>query len=321
MAKYEAQHANPSGPGDTRPTAVQIVQDEELIGKLTDKVAFVTGANQGISLEIARALYVTRATVFLRVRDLNKGQEAIAKILSTSDHKFPNTLQAVELSLDSLESVRKATETFLTKSKQLNLLILNTGVMATPLSKTKDGFETQFGIIHLGHFLLANLLIPTLIQSSTPQFILRDSYDPWVSYIQSKTANIYFANELERRYGTKGVHRISMNPGNSTTILDQYLDQQTIEDAKKNTELMSYFKSPEQGAATAIYVAIGREWEGRGAIYLAECSQQGPTKSQNPLDTQDQGYASWAFNEPDAVKLWEISSELVGLERIHNSSD
>ncbi|KAH6985225.1 hypothetical protein EDB80DRAFT_756735 [Ilyonectria destructans] len=298
MSKYQAAHANPQGPGDARPSALEIVKDEGLVGKLADKVVFITGANQGIGLETARAIHATGATVFLGVRDLKKGQEA--------------KLQLIQLELDSLDSVRSSANDFLSKSSKLNILINNAGIMATPEGRTKDGSERQFGTNHLGHFLLFQLLKPVLLSSSTPSevrfhdlnFDESGSYDPWVSYGQSKTANIYFANELERRYGAKGLHGISLHPGSIATNLSQYLDPEVLKKATEDETSRRYFKSPSQGASTS----------GRGGRYLSDCVEQGPAAPDTtPLDLVDLGYAPWAYDQEKEGKLWKVSCELVGV--------
>ncbi|KAH6988843.1 hypothetical protein BKA56DRAFT_477314 [Ilyonectria sp. MPI-CAGE-AT-0026] len=338
MSRYQAVHADPQGPGDARPMALQIVKDEGLTGKLAGKVVFITGANQGIGLETARALHSTGATVFLGVRDLKKGQQAVDEILSLSQAK-EGSLHLIQMTLDSLDSIRSAAKAFLAQGSKLNLLILNAGVMATPAGKTKDGFETQLGVNHLGHFLLFDLLKPALLASSTPSFNSRivvlssmghrcgeirfqdlnfeekDSYDPWVAYGQAKTAAIYVANEIERRYGAKGLHALSVHPGSIATNLGQYLDPEIVKNMAKDTSSLRFMTNPQQGAATTVYAAISKDWEGRGGRYLAECTEQGPAKPETPaLSMEDLGYASWAFDEDKALKLWKVSCELVGIQ-------
>ena len=337
MSRYQAQHASPSGPGDARPTALQIVEDEKLVGALTDKVIFVTGANQGLGLETVRALHATGATIYLGVRDPEKGQNAIDDILSSSKTSA-KTLHLIEMSLDSLDSIRAAATAFLARSSKLNILILNAGVMAAPEGRTKDGFETQLGICHVGHFLLFQLLQPRLLESSTPGFNSRvvsltsnghrfseirfddinfdevGSYNSWFSYGQAKTANIYLANEIERRYGAQGIHALSVHPGSiGGTGLARYVDPEMVKQMVADKEKLRYMKSPGQGAATTTYAAISREWEGRGGRYLADCIEQGPAKPETPplVDVLDPGYAPWAYDVEKAKKLWDISCDLV----------
>lgn len=275
-SKYAAAHASPAGPGDARPTAADIVKDEGMTGKLGGKVFVITGCSAGIGIETARALITTGASktlrmwvmvitvcvyqdfgsiasgadLYLTARDMQKGQKVIQDLLASSSNTH-GKVELLHLELDSLQSVRDCAECFLKKSKTLNVLInnagmlakssasqitmqhhpvssipvhfhtftTNTGVMATPEGQTKDGFETQFGVNHLGHFLLFKLLEKTLLASATPAFcsrvvslsssghksspILFDDYDlkkagytPFKAYGQSKTANIYLANEV-----------------------------------------------------------------------------------------------------------------------------
>ncbi|KAK1844126.1 putative short-chain dehydrogenase [Colletotrichum chrysophilum] len=171
MSHYAAAHQNPQGPGDARPTALQIIEDENLVGKLAGKTIVITGANQSIGLDTARALYATGAYIILGVRSNEKGDKAIADIENTPNLPGRGSLQAVVLSLNSLDSVRKGVESFLAKSGgKLNILINNAGVIQQEKTKTVDGFESHFGTNHVGHFLLFQLLRPALLASVTPEF-------------------------------------------------------------------------------------------------------------------------------------------------------
>lgn len=137
-SRYAEVHKSPQGPGDARRTALDIVKDEGLEGKLAGKVFLITGCSSGIGIDTARALSATGAKLFLGVRDVAKGESALADILE------PGRVELLKIDLNSLESVREAAKTFLQKSKSLNVLVNNAGVMATPQGKTADGFETQF---------------------------------------------------------------------------------------------------------------------------------------------------------------------------------
>ncbi|GKT46450.1 WW domain-containing oxidoreductase [Colletotrichum spaethianum] len=332
MSRYASSHVSPKGPGDARPTALQVVNDEGLICKLSGKVVLVTGANSGIGVETARAIHATGATLFLTARDLAKARQAVDSVKNGPGPKSDAPIHAIELRLDSLASVRSAAKAFLSKSDKLNLLILNAGVMATPEGKTEDGFETQFGTNHLGHFFLFQLLKPALLAASTPEFqsrvisvssmahrfgkvrfddfnFTKDPYEPWSAYGQSKTANIYFANEVERRYGSKGLHALSLHPGIIATNLSQYLPKEHLESIAKDEALQKNMKSIPQGAATTIYAAISKEWEGRGGKYLSDLVEQGPADMGSQSEP---GYAPWAYDEVSAKQLWEESNKLVG---------
>ena len=233
-ARWAADHANPDGPGDARPTALSIIEDEHLINQWTEKVVFITGATGGIGLETARALHATGAHLFLPVRDVKKGEAVAQDIAATSAGK--GKIDLLPLDLNSLKTVKECVADFLMRSKRLHVLVLNAAVMATPKGRTEDGFETQWGVNHVAHFLLFQLLKPTLLASSTPQFnsrvvclsssahgqspvlfgdfdLEKRGYDPWIAYGQTKTANIYLATEIERRYATRGLHANAVHPG------------------------------------------------------------------------------------------------------------
>eukprot|EP00243_Klebsormidium_subtile_P004274 TRINITY_DN1813_c0_g1_i1.p1 TRINITY_DN1813_c0_g1~~TRINITY_DN1813_c0_g1_i1.p1 ORF type:complete len:246 (+),score=36.54 TRINITY_DN1813_c0_g1_i1:90-740(+) len=207
--------------------------------------------------------------------------------------------------------------------------------MATPEGQTKDGFETQFGTNHLGHYLLFLLLKPTLLASSTPTFhsrvvslssaghrrspILFDDldlkkvgYQPFTAYGQSKTANIYLATEIERRYGSQGLHATAVHPGGIITELGRHMDPAMLK-SMVTPELQLKFKSPEQGAATTVWAAVGKEWEGKGGKYLEDCSESQPLP-ENVSGALVPGYAKHAYDEQAAKKLWGLSLELVGVD-------
>lgn len=220
--------------------------------------------------------------------------------------------------------------------------------MSTPAnSKTVDGFELQFGTNHLGHFLLFQLLQPLLVKSSMPDFHSRvvavtssghrmagiqwadinfegpGRYNPRLAYAQSKTANIYMMNEIERRYGSgsgsghdsgnkkKGrVHGLSVHPGGIFTGLQKFVSDDVL-DKLKEPETFRYMKSPEQGAATTVLAAVGKEWEGVGGKYLEDCKESGPARPDHR--NVDPGYAEHAFDQESAMRLWEVSLKMVGL--------
>ncbi|PQE16138.1 WW domain-containing oxidoreductase protein [Rutstroemia sp. NJR-2017a BVV2] len=293
MSRYAEAHLNPSGPEDARPTALQIIEDERVKGNLIGKVIIITGTSSGIGIETARALSLTGARLLLTARDLSKADAALNGILE------PGRVEIVEMDNTSLSSVRAAAKAILEKlNNQVNILINNAGIMAMPkLEYTKDGFEMQFGVNHIAHFLLFQLLKPALLASASAEFSSRvvnlsssahhvasinesgnynfekTEYNEWVSYGQSKTANIYMANEIERRYGSQGLHATSIHPGGIMTGLMQHVDPTVLSGMSKDEELIKTMKSPEQGAATTVWVAIGQEWEKKGGEYLADCGK------------------------------------------------
>ncbi|KAL1611920.1 hypothetical protein SLS60_000143 [Paraconiothyrium brasiliense] len=331
MSRYAEAHVSPQGPGDARPTAIQIIKDEGAEGKLVGKVVVITGTSSGIGIETARALSLTGAKLLLTARNLEKAKTALGDILE------PGRVELVEMDNTSLESVRNAGRTILMKSNnQVNILINNAGIMALQkLEKTKDGFEMQFGVNHLAHFLLFQLLKPALLGSATPEFSSRvvnlsssahhvaginesgnynfekTEYSDWVSYGQSKTANIYMTNEIERRYGSRGLHATSVHPGMIATGLMQHMDPAMLENFKNDKSAYFQMKSPEQGAATTVWAAIGKEWENKGGEYLAECGKT--TRGNDKREVSGVGFSGWAYDPKEEARLWKDSLEMVGL--------
>ncbi|GAM82725.1 hypothetical protein ANO11243_007110 [Dothideomycetidae sp. 11243] len=323
-SKYTAAHKSPAGAGDSRPTALQIVKDEGRNGQLGDKVMLITGCSSGLGIETARALFATGATLFVTGRDPERVKSALPDIFESDRVHF------LRLDLNTLDSVRSCASEFLMMSRTLNVLINNAGVMHTPEGRTMDGFETQFGTNHLAHFLLFNLLTPTLLSSSMSDFASRvvnlsssghriagiqfddlnfekQPYNGWLAYGQSKTANIYMANEIERRYGEKRLHAISVHPGSILSGL-----QKTVPDEMrqqwKHESVQKVMKSPAQGAATTVFAAISKELEGKGGIYLENCTVASQVK--DGAQMRDPGYAVHAFDQEKEGRLWTESLKM-----------
>lgn len=326
--KYASVHQSPTGPGDARPTALQIIKDENLENKLAGKVIIITGCSSGIGIETAHALFATGATLYLTARDLTKAKAALPGLI-TSDR-----VHLLELDLDSLESVRACASDFLSKSKTLNIFIANAGVMACPVGRTKDGFELQMGTNHLAHFLLFNLLKPTLLASATPEFnsraiflssvahryaepnfdnlFLEGAYNEWISYGQSKTASNWTANEIDRRYGAKGLRAFSVHPGGIQTELGRHLPEEGAKAMLNDPVLAKLWKSPEQGAATTVFAATSKALDGMGGKYLEDCQISRPWTE---ADGQwGPGYAAWAYDAEKEGRFWKMSLDLVGLK-------
>jgi NAD(P)-dependent dehydrogenase (short-subunit alcohol dehydrogenase family) len=229
------------------------------------------------------------------------------------------------LDLTSLDSVREFAAWYLDRHDELHLLINNAGVMYTPFGHTAEGFELQFGTNHVAHFLLTCLLVPALLAGAPsrvvnlssaghagsdivwddPNFERRD-YDKFAAYGQSKTANILFSVELERRLGDRGVHAYAVHPGMIATELARHMTRDDMaalqERARRNPSGgMPPRKTLEQGAATSVWAATAPELDGHGGTYLADCR------------VTDQ-HAPWARDPGSAARLWALSETLVGQE-------
>jgi len=297
-------------------TAAEILRGVDLSGK----VALVTGASGGLGLETARSLAAAGATVCLAARDAAKTEAAVAELRRAVEGA---ALESLSLDLASLASVRTAAGTLRSRHDRLDLLINNAGVMATPLGRTADGFEMQFGTNHLGHFLLTLLLAPALLAAAPSRVVNLSSgghvisdvlwddpgferrpYDKWVAYGQSKTANVLFAVELERRLGARGVHAYAVHPGMIMTDLGRHLtsdDIAALQSMAKDSPGggLPPFKSIPEGAATTVWAATAPELAAHGGTYLADCAISAD-------------HAPWALDADAAQRLWALSEEMAG---------
>jgi NAD(P)-dependent dehydrogenase (short-subunit alcohol dehydrogenase family) len=334
-SKYYKVHATPRGANDARPTALRIINDEDLEGKWSDKTVLITGGNAFVGAETARALHTTGATVYITVRDTAKGQKAIDEIMKT-DPASKAPIHMITMDLTDFDSVRAGAADFLKQSgNKLNLLICNAGVMAIPFALTKDGFETQFQTNYLAHFLLFQLLKPALLASSTKEYNSRvimlaseshrsnevrfddynwkEGYRPDKAYGQSKTATVYMANSIDRRFGSQGLHALSVHPGAIRTNLSAHLAKM-IEPLWQIPAIKAREKTAAQGAATPVYAAVSAEWEGKGGRYLSNCMVMGPFQGKEGFEVMDEGYAPWAYDEEKQDRLWTDSLKMIGME-------
>jgi NAD(P)-dependent dehydrogenase (short-subunit alcohol dehydrogenase family) len=294
-------------------------------------VAVITGATSGIGLETARALSATGATLFLTARDLPKAKTSLLEILE------PGRVSLVEMDNTSVESVRNAAATILTNSNGLiNILINNAGTMGiSNLTLTEDKHEIHFAVNYLSHFLLFQLLRPALLASATSNFCSRvvnvassahragnldhlvnsnfedGKYDHGVAYANSKLATVYMANEIDRRYGHMGLHATSLHPGAINTNISRNIGPEFVAQLMSNPKVLKILKSAEQGAATTVVAAIGKDWEGKGGKYLEDCEEarRGPDDS----DAFGVGWVRQTYNSENERRLWMESLKILGM--------
>lgn len=293
---------------------------------LTHKNAIVTGGSSGIGEETARALTSHGANVTITGRNTEKlatAGERLSEVTGTSV-----TTGAVDLADQA--SVRAFAESWLATHDTLHILINNAGIMGLPLARTIEGWELQFATNHLGHFLLTNLLMDALVAAKSsrvvntssaghnvapvdlkdPNYVQRP-YSPLGAYGQSKTANVWFATELDRRFADRGLHAFSAHPGGiggtslSRDLAPEFMDEIAAAVAGR-TGGLSDSKTLEQGAATQCWAATAAELAGHGGRYLVDC------QIAQPGDNIYKNHAPWAYDHAGAVVLWDLSNQLLG---------
>jgi NAD(P)-dependent dehydrogenase (short-subunit alcohol dehydrogenase family) len=303
-------------------TAEQVSEGIDLRGKR----ALVTGASGGLGAETARVLALRGAAVTLTARDVAKGEAAADEIRKGTGNQ---AVDVMELELSVPASVEAFAEAYLKRYDTLNLLINNAGVMGCPLARTAEGWEMQFATNHLGHFLLTGRLLPAL-RAGAPSRVVNVSsrghrfspvvfddihfdereYDKWASYGQSKTANVLFAFELDRRLKGSGVSAFSLHPGGIMTELGRHLSEDDIKELMSRAPSGGFeWKTVPCGAATSVYAATAPELEGRGGLYLEDCQVSSPRES----DEAEVGYEAWAMDPEAAARLWEVSERTLGV--------
>ncbi|KAJ6140243.1 hypothetical protein N7471_006729 [Penicillium samsonianum] len=300
MSRYAKAHVSPEGPGDSRPTALQVVKDEGMEGKLEGKVIVITGTSSGLGIETARALSTTGATLFLTARNVKKAKDALADISE------PGRTEFIEMDLESFESVRSAAKSILKKTDKVNILINNAGIMAVPdLEFTKDGHELQFGTNHLSHFLLFLLLKPALLAATSPDFHSR------VVNLSSAAHRVNGINATDNyNFEKGGLHATSVHPGGIATGLSKHIPEAHLAAMLEDKSLLKSLKSPEQGAATTVWAAIGKEWESKGGKYLSNCAEARRGNDVGDMSSAD--YASHTYSRENEGRLWEDSVKIVG---------
>jgi NAD(P)-dependent dehydrogenase (short-subunit alcohol dehydrogenase family) len=311
--------------------------DDVLSGvNLKGKRILVTGVSAGLGVETARSLAAHGAKVVGAARDLNKAKaatEQVRKDAAANDGSF----ELVELDLANLKSVRACADGLLAKGEAFDVVIANAGVMATPFGRTADGFETQFGTNHLGHFVLVNR-IASLIRTGGRLINLSSAghryanvdlddpnfestpYDPLVAYGRSKTANILFAVAFDKRHRERGVRAAAVHPGVIKTELARYADPSRIQNLveQMNKQLAAEGKPPfqwktiPQGAATSVWAGVVAPADEIGGRYCADCNV-GPIVPESVAITGvSDGVRGYALDPNTAEALWRKSEEMVG---------
>ncbi|XP_037133805.1 retinol dehydrogenase 13-like isoform X1 [Syngnathus acus] len=286
--------------------------------KLNGKTVIITGANTGIGKETAQELAKRGGRIIMGCRDMEKCEAAAKEIRGNTLNPH---VYACHLDLASVKSIREFADRIKEKEQRVDVLINNAGVMRCPAWKTEDGFDMQFGVNHLGHFLLTNLLLDRLKESAPSRVINlsslahlvgkidfedlnweRKKFDTKQAYCQSKLANVLFTRELAKRLQGTGVTVNAVHPGVVSTELGRHtgLHQSQFSTTVLSPLFSMLVKNPELGAQPSVFLAVADELEGATGRYYDVLTEKEP--------------APQAMDEEAARKLWEISSRLVGLK-------
>jgi NAD(P)-dependent dehydrogenase (short-subunit alcohol dehydrogenase family) len=307
-------------PFDERSTAQEVLADVDLSGRR----AIVTGASSGIGTETARVLALQGAAVTLTARDLVAGETAAAQIRQSTGNRAVD-VRALELADPA------SVATFADRwDGPLDILINNAGVMAIPeRTLTPGGDELQFATNHLGHFALAtgladalrasgdarivsvsssaSLRCPVLFDDLTFAFV---AYDPFAAYGQSKTANVLFAVEADRRWARDGIRANALMPGGIATNLQRHVDPDALAEARRQAGASSDLKTVAQGAATSVLAAASPLLQEIGGRYLEDCQEAQTIASRADSDGRH-GVAPYALDADNAQRLWDTSEQRV----------
>jgi NAD(P)-dependent dehydrogenase (short-subunit alcohol dehydrogenase family) len=303
---------------------------------LRGKRILVTGVSAGIGVETARSLAAHGAKVIGAARDLEKAKAATALVQKDAAANG-GSFELVELDLANLKSVRACADGLLVKGEPFDVVIANAGVMATPFGHTADGFETQFGTNHLGHFVLVNRIASLLraggrlinLSSSGHRFsnvdledpnFERTPYEPFVAYGRSKTANILFAVAFDKRHRDRGVRAAAVHPGGIQTELARHMDSGAMQALVENMNQQLakegkgpfQFKTIPQGAATSVWAAVVAPAEEIGGQYCENCHVSRVVPDTATITAVSEGVRGYALDPNNAEALWKKSEELVG---------
>jgi NAD(P)-dependent dehydrogenase (short-subunit alcohol dehydrogenase family) len=316
----------------TKTFGAQSTTDEVLEGaNLSGKRVLVTGASAGLGVETARALAAHGATVVGAARDLDKAHRATEVVRKDAAHG--GSLELVALDLASLKSVRACADALVKAGKPFDVVICNAGVMACPKGTTSDGFETQFGTNPLGHFVLVNRIASLMkkgsrlvnLSSAGHRFSDVDLDDPnfehtpyteFGAYGRSKTANILFAVEFDRRHKSEGVRATAVHPGGIQTELGRHMTPElrqnmikSIDEANKAAGAPAFqWKTIPQGAATTVWSGFVASADTVGGKYCEDCHVAVVIDDAALRG----GVRPYALDAEHAKALWAKSEEMVG---------
>lgn len=295
----------------------EVLKDIDLEGK----VAMVTGGYSGIGLETTRALKEAGARVIVPARRKDVAKSALSGIVESED--------ILNLDLADPSSAQSFVNEFVDSGLSLDILINNAAVMACPQMPTKEGWDLQFAVNHIGHFIITKGLLPTMSSSGSRIVTLsstghklsgiqwedvhfEESYDKWKAYGQSKTAASLLAVEISERMKDEGIKTYSVHPGGIFTPLQRHLEKEEMialgwlgEDGELSEMAAANFKSPTQGASTSLWCATSPMLEEVSGVYCENCDVA--VRQEDGPMARYIGVADWAVDTDEAAKLWDLT--------------
>ena len=295
----------------------EVLKDIDLEGK----VAMVTGGYSGIGLETTRALKEAGARVIVPARRKDVAKSALSGIVESED--------ILNLDLADPSSAQSFVNEFVDSGMSLDILINNAAVMACPQMPTKEGWDLQFAVNHIGHFIITKGLLPTMSSSGSRIVTLsstghklsgiqwedvhfEESYDKWKAYGQSKTAASLLAVEISERMKDEGIKTYSVHPGGIFTPLQRHLEKEEMialgwlgKDGELSEMAAANFKSPTQGASTSLWCATSPMLEEVSGVYCENCDVA--VRQEDGPMARYIGVADWAVDTDEAAKLWDLT--------------
>jgi len=313
----------PVGSGfHAKSTAREVLQGIDLSGKNV----VLTGGYSGIGIEAARALAEAGAHVTVPARRPDVAAEALSEVSSN--------ISVAPMDLGDIASVKSFESEYVDTGKPLHMLINNAGIMACPLARVGPGWESQFGVNHLGHMQLGLGLLPALEKADGARMVCLSStahirgdvnwedpnyetseYEKWNAYAQAKSANALFALGADMRWQDKGIRSFSVHPGGIFTPLQRHLTVEEMaalgwmnEDGTVPDVIKAMFKTPEQGASTEVWAATSPMLGGKGGVYCEDCDI---ARLADDNSQRWEHARAWICDDAKAERLWEISEKML----------
>ena len=295
---------------------------------LEEKTVVITGGYSGIGLETSRALVNAGANVIAPARRKDIASKELDGIIDKDN--------IVEMNLADPNSVQQFVDDFTSSAESLDILINNAGVMACPEMRTSQGWELQFAVNQIGHFVLTKGLLPLMQKADGARLVALSStghkisgirwddihfkssdYDKWAAYGQSKTAGSLLAVEVDKRMKDSGIRSFGVHPGGIMTPLQRHLETEEMvalgwmnEDGEPTERVAKMFKSPSQGASTSLWAATCPLLDEIGGVYCEDCDV---AKRQDDSDKNARfiGVADWAVDSEEASRLWDETERML----------